>query len=124
MKGETTLSVPLKRFKQNKNYAKKWLALGDIAHDLGLVWAGEHKSRDIFHFEWHPGYGGYIKRKELERFLAAAGPAGVHYQRAWKLFPHPALSERDPDEPVAEQVGQEADYDDQDFEDDEEEDDQ
>jgi len=78
-----------------KNYKKdeaQWLTLARIALELGLTWSGEHRSKDIFHFEWHPGHGGYIRREELRPFLELAGPNGQNYKAMWRLFPHPSLS--------------------------------
>ncbi len=96
LEGFTTLSEPLKRYKSEPAFKAKWDALGAIARELGFTWAGDHKSKDIFHFEWHPGHGGYIRRGELERFLAQAGRAGRVYERTWVIWPHPYVTKLPP----------------------------
>ena len=89
--GVKSLSAAKKRFGRDR---RQWERLGRIALDLGIIWAGDHKSHDIFHFEWHPGYGGLIKRAELVRFLELAGPDGRDFRKVWRLFPHPAVTDR------------------------------
>jgi len=78
-----------------KNYAKdekKWLTVARIGQELGLSWAGDGRSKDIFHFEWHPGYGGWIRKHEFLGFLKYAGADGQDYKKMWRIFPHPSLS--------------------------------
>lgn len=63
----------------------RWERLGEIGRELGLRWGGDMKSDDIFHFEWHPGYGGRLQPRELAAFLRATG-GGKHYEKSWHLF--------------------------------------
>ncbi len=65
----------------------QWDRLGALGRALGLVWGGDFRTPDIFHFEWHPGHDAWINPDDLRSFLALAGPDGKRYERVWSLFP-------------------------------------
>ena len=64
----------------------RWERLGEIARSLGLRWGGNMNSDDIFHLEWHPGYGGRLQPRELQAFLKLTGSRGQEYERSWRMF--------------------------------------
>jgi peptidoglycan L-alanyl-D-glutamate endopeptidase CwlK len=71
----------------------RWERLGEIGRSLGLRWGGNMNSDDIFHFEWHPGYGGRLTPKELGAFLQLAGRSGLDYEATWVML-EPGARER------------------------------
>jgi hypothetical protein len=57
-----------------------WLALGEEAERLGLVWLGRSDPHEIFHFEWHPGWPGMPRgalARRLVRDSRHGGPTAV-----------------------------------------------
>ena len=69
--------------------ADEWALIASLCRDLTLRWGGNFPNRDLFHIEWHPGFGGRLKPEQLERFLEAAGRHGRAYRKTWKLFEPP-----------------------------------
>ena len=64
----------------------RWERLGEIGRELGLRWGGDMRSEDIFHYEWHPGYGGLIQPKELRAFLSFMGKGAKDYEASWRML--------------------------------------
>lgn len=63
-----------------------WEALGAIGESLGLTWGRAWGRHEVFHFEWHPGMKAAIRRPQLKKLLADAGPDGRAYKKTWHRF--------------------------------------
>lgn len=63
-----------------------WRAVGEIAAELGVTWGVDFGEKEIFHFEWHPGFRDGIRRPTLNTLLGYAGPDGAGYRAVWPLL--------------------------------------
>lgn len=63
-----------------------WALVESTCRDLALWWGGVWGLDEIFHIEWHPGYGGRLTDAQLRDFLELAGDDGADYKKTWVLF--------------------------------------
>jgi hypothetical protein len=67
--------------------AAVWERLGSDGERCGLRWVGRRKAKEIFHFEWHPGWPGAIKGDLYQRLARAwvkRGPKAVWSQLRYR----------------------------------------
>jgi hypothetical protein len=63
---------------------KDWHKLGSLAKDLGLTWGLAWGKKEVFHFEWHPGYPDAIRKKTFRSIQRKTDSQIQGYQKFWK----------------------------------------
>ena len=60
-----------------------WQKLGKIAKGLGLTWGLAWGRKEVFHFEWHPGYPDAIRKKTLRVLQKQGGVMLSRFKTIW-----------------------------------------